>query len=66
MTFCHAQGAEAGTGTEAGAGFPGGAEVLMLAHGAEELPVGVEVLWGGIAKLPGGTEEFWGGVLGTC
>ena len=50
MTFCHAQGAEAGTGTEAGAGFPGG----------------VEVLWGGIAKLPGGTEEFWGGVLGTC
>ena len=36
--------------------------VLMLAHSAEELPVGVEVLWGGIAKLPVGTEEICGGV----
>lgn len=27
-------------------------------QGAEGLPVGVEVFWGGIAKLPGGTEEL--------
>ena len=33
--------------------------VLRLSHGAEELPGGVEGLWGGVAKLPGGTEEFW-------
>lgn len=33
--------------------------VSRLAQGAEELPGGVEELWGGIAKLPGGTEELW-------
>lgn len=58
MTFCHAQGTDAGRGAEVGAWFPGGAEVLRLAQGAEELPGGVEVLWGGIEELPGGTEEL--------
>lgn len=49
--------------------------VPRLAQGAEELPVGVEVLWGGVdgrcrglrlsqgtEELPGGAEVLWGGV----
>lgn len=27
--------------------------MLTLSQGTEELPVGAEVLWGGVAKLPG-------------
>lgn len=69
MTFCHAQGIEAVAGTDAGwvlrlaQGFREG---LTLAQGAEELPGGVEVLWGGLLSFCEAPrrfrEVFWGHV----
>lgn len=47
VTFCHAQGIEAGAGCRRWQG----AEELPV--GAEELPVGAEELWGGVDAVAG-------------
>lgn len=39
--------------------------MLTLSQGTEELPVGAEVLWGGIAKLPGCGFLARGGIPGS-